>query len=78
VLIRLVHDVADSGIVLLGLGINAARACLHPGALLVAGRPAERDTRLLIADLGAALLVYAPLGLPALARRRARPPLRAA
>jgi hypothetical protein len=71
-LLRLVDDVANSGLVLLGLAVNAVGACLHPAALLIAGRSAGRDTRLLLADLGAALLVYAPLALLALERRRLR------
>ena len=71
---RLVDDVAASGLVLLGLAVNAVGACLHPAALLIAGRPEGSDTRLLVADLGAALLVYAPLALLVLGRRRtARP-----
>ena len=56
---------------LLGLAVNAAGACFHPVAVLLAGRLAGRDTSLLVADVAAVLLVYAPLALLVLGRRRA-------
>jgi hypothetical protein len=68
---RLVDAVAGSGLALLGLAVNAAGAGLHPAVVLLAGRSADRDTRMLLADLGAVLLVYAPLALLLLGRRRA-------
>jgi uncharacterized membrane protein len=73
----LVDDAAASGLVLLGLALNAVGAGLHPAILLVAGRP-PGDDALLLADLGAGLLVYAPLALLMLGRRRANRPARPA
>lgn len=78
---RCLSDLADgaarSNVMLLGLGVNAAGALLHPAALLLAGRPAPgRDTLLLVADVAAVLLVYAPLAFLVLARRRATRPAR--
>jgi hypothetical protein len=69
-LLRLVDAVAGSGLALLGLAVNAAGAGFHPVVVLLAGRPG-RDTALLLADLVAVLLVYAPLALLVLGRRRA-------
>jgi hypothetical protein len=70
-LFRLVDAVAGSGLALLGLAVNAAGAGLHPAAVLLSGRSANPDTRMLLADLGAVLLVYVPLALFLLGRRRA-------
>jgi hypothetical protein len=70
-LFRLVDAVAGSGLALLGLAVNAAGAGLHPAAVLLSGRSANPDTRMLVADLGAVMLVYAPLALLVLGRRRA-------
>jgi hypothetical protein len=70
-LLRLVDAVAGSGLALLGLAVNAAGAGFHPAALLLADRLAGRDTPMLLADLGAVLLVYVPLAMLVVGRRRA-------
>jgi hypothetical protein len=70
-LFRVVDDAVRSGLVLLGLAVSAAGTGLHPAALLVAGRPAGRNTRVLLGDLGAVLDVRAPLVVLVLGRRRA-------
>jgi hypothetical protein len=72
---HLADGAARCNLVLLGLALNAAGAFLHPAAVLLAGRlDGSRDTSLLLADVAAVLLVYTPLALLVLGRRRtARP-----